>query len=78
MNQGSGASYTKRAHPFLLYYHTLTVENKATQEETQANKNKKQILRMSLGRSLCGTAETNLTSIHEDAGSIPGLSCSVG
>ena len=23
--------------------------------------------------SLCGSAETNLTSIHEDAGSIPGL-----
>ena len=22
---------------------------------------------------LCGSAETNLTSIHEDAGSIPGL-----
>ena len=25
------------------------------------------------GSSLCGTAETNPTSIHEDAGSIPGL-----
>ena len=24
-------------------------------------------------RSPCGAAETNLTSIHEDAGSIPGL-----
>ena len=24
--------------------------------------------------SCCGSAETNLTSIHEDAGSIPGLS----
>ena len=24
--------------------------------------------------SLCGSAETNMTSIHEDAGSIPGLS----
>ena len=23
--------------------------------------------------SLCGSAETNLTSIHEDAGSIPGF-----
>ena len=26
----------------------------------------------------CGAAETNLTSIHEDAGSIPGLPRSVG
>ena len=26
-----------------------------------------------LGRSHCGAAETNLTSIHEDAGLIPGL-----
>ena len=25
------------------------------------------------GNSHCGAAETNLTSIHEDAGSIPGL-----
>ena len=25
------------------------------------------------GSSHCGLAETNLTSIHEDAGSIPGL-----
>ena len=25
------------------------------------------------GSSHCGTAETNPTSIHEDAGSIPGL-----
>ena len=25
------------------------------------------------GSSCCGIAETNLTSIHEDAGSIPGL-----
>ena len=28
---------------------------------------------MSAGSSRCGTAETNPTSIHEDAGSIPGL-----
>ena len=28
----------------------------------------------SCGSSHCGSAETNLTSIHEDAGSIPGLS----
>ena len=26
-----------------------------------------------MGNSYCGAAETNLTSIHEDAGSIPGL-----
>ena len=26
-----------------------------------------------LGSSCCGLAETNLTSIHEDVGSIPGL-----
>ena len=26
-----------------------------------------------LGSSCCGVAETNPTSIHEDAGSIPGL-----
>ena len=26
-----------------------------------------------MGSSLCGTAETNLTSIHEDAGPISGL-----
>ena len=28
---------------------------------------------MRLGSSGCGTAETNRTSIHEDAGLIPGL-----
>ena len=27
-----------------------------------------------LGGSRCGSVEVNLTSIHEDAGSIPGLS----
>ena len=26
-----------------------------------------------IGNSCCGAAETNPTSIHEDAGSIPGL-----
>ena len=26
-----------------------------------------------IGSSLCGAAETNLTSIHEDVGLIPGL-----
>ena len=30
-------------------------------------------LYQSLGSSRCGSAEVNLTSIHEDAGSIPGL-----
>ena len=29
---------------------------------------------MVLGSSYCSTVETNLTSIHEDVGSIPGLS----
>ena len=30
------------------------------------------------GSSHCGTAEKNLTSIHEDVGSIPGLTQCVG
>ena len=30
-----------------------------------------------MGNSYCGAAETNLTSIHEDAGSIPGLALGV-
>ena len=30
-------------------------------------------LKMRIRSSHCGAAETNLTSIHEDAGSIPGL-----
>ena len=31
------------------------------------------ILKITLGSSHRGSMETNLTSIHEDAGSIPGL-----
>ena len=31
------------------------------------------VLKELYGSSHCGLAETNLTSIHEDAGSIPGL-----
>ena len=30
-------------------------------------------LKLSIGNSHCGAVETNLTSIHEDVGSIPGL-----
>ena len=30
------------------------------------------------GSSLCGSEETNPTSIHEDVGLIPGLACSLG
>ena len=29
--------------------------------------------KVSAGSSHCGTAETNLTSTHEDAGLVPGL-----
>ena len=32
------------------------------------------IKNLSIGNSHCGAAETNPTSVHENAGSIPGLS----
>ena len=33
---------------------------------------------MNVGTSYCGAVETNLTSIHEDVGLIPGLTQWVG
>ena len=45
-----------------LLYHKLTVEQKQFRR-------KKDILEV----PSCGSAETNLTSIHKDAGLIPGL-----
>ena len=33
----------------------------------------KEVIRNTIMSSYCGAAETNLTSIHEDADSIPGL-----
>ena len=35
-------------------------------------------LKMLWGRSHCGTAEMNLSSIHEDESLIPGLTCGSG
>ena len=41
-------------------------------KQTNKPENKNQILKK-YGSSHCGAAETNVTSIHEDVGSIPGI-----
>ena len=43
------------------------------QESTDAYNNMDESQNITLRSSCRGTTETNLTSIHEDAGSIPGL-----
>ena len=66
--------YRKMLTKTTMKYHPTSIkdsyykqkQNKNTQQQKQQNKNP-------TGNSRCGATKSNLTSIHEDAGSIPDL-----
>ena len=62
-------------HP---YVHCSTIHNSQDMEKPKCPLTDKWIKKMSYTSSHCGAEETNLTSINEDVGLIPGLPQWVG